>query len=97
MLHVDDYLDSGTADRIAKEFLEHARRPAEAKDHEWLKANAPWCTWRGERWRCVGASRLGDVWLKNEECPSGRFYDRRVDVAEVSGWERPALGKTGES
>ena len=89
MLHVDDYLDGPNADPIAKEFLEHARRPAAEKDHQWLTANAPWVMWRGKRYRCVGASRMGDVWLKNPESRQAIFYDYRVDIAELSAWERP--------
>lgn len=92
MLHVDEYLDGPNPDPIAKEFLEHARRPAGTKDNAWLKANRPWVTWRGQRYQCVGASRLGDVWLC-DSLNSGRnpnaFYDHRVDVAELSEWARP--------
>jgi hypothetical protein len=88
MLHVDDYLDGPSPDPIAKEFLEHARRPAVEKDNAWLKANAPNVTWRGREYICVGASRLGDVWLKGDG-PTNAFYDHRVDVAELSGWAKP--------
>jgi len=87
MLHVDDYLDSPGADPIAKEFLEHARRPAIEKDHVWLTRNRPFVTWRGRVYLCVGASRLGDVWLKGDGPPNA-FYDHRVDIAELSNWER---------
>lgn len=87
MLHVDDYLDSGNADPIAKEFLEHARRPAVSKDWLWLQWNQPLVTWQGRDYRCVGASRLGDVWLKGDG-PANAFYDHRVDVAELSNWRR---------
>ncbi len=89
MLHVDDYLDSGIADPIAKEFLEHARRPAINKDGAWLARNRPIVTWRGSDYLCVGASRLGDVWLKGDG-PDNAFYDHRVDVAELSNWRRPS-------
>lgn len=88
MTHVDDYLDSSNADPIAKEFLEHARRPAAEKDNTWLHAHAPTVTWRGKQYRCVGASRLGDVWLKGDG-PRNAFYDHRVDVADLSDWRRP--------
>lgn len=88
MLHVDDYLDSPDADPIAKEYLSHARRPATDKDHDWLCANRPRVSWRGKDYRCVGASRLGDVWLK-DGFESQAFYDHRVDIAELSNWRRP--------
>lgn len=89
MLHVDDFLDMRGGDPIAKEFLEHARRPAVDKDHAWLEANAPNVTWRGDTYVCVGASRLGDVWLRKQRERVGPFYDFRVDLAELSDWRRP--------
>lgn len=90
MLHVDDYLDGPNPDPIAKEFLEHARRPAVDKDHEWLTRNRPLVDWGGLRYQCVGASRLGDVWLKNLIGGEPHaFYDHRVNIAELSGWTRP--------
>jgi hypothetical protein len=93
MLHVDDYLDSPGGDPIAKEFLEHARRPAMDKDRAWLQANAPTVMWQGKRYRCVGASRLGDVWLKSDGPPNA-FYDHRVDIAELSDWQRPTVSES---
>lgn len=96
MLHVDDYLDSSAADPIAKEYLTHARRPAIDQDRAWLKENAPWVTWRGKRYQCVGASTLGDVWLRDTiDRPknSAAHYDHRVDVAELSNWNRPSKEK----
>lgn len=89
-VHVDDYLDGPDPDQIAKEFLEHARRPAIEKDYDWLNKNAPDVTWRGERYVCVGASRMGDVWLRKlRERTSPAFYEHRVNVAELSNWSRP--------
>lgn len=93
MLHVDDYLDGPSPDPIAKEFLEHARRPAVEKDHAWLEANMPDVDWRGRTYLCVGASRLGDVWLRDKrELVTAAFYDHRVDVAELSNWRRAVNG-----
>lgn len=95
-VHVDDYLDGPNPDPIAKEFLEHARRPAIEQDKDWLRANAPTVTWQGERYHCVGASRMGDVWLKNRSDNSrpNAYYDHRVNIADLSDWQRPAL-RTG--
>lgn len=95
MKHVDDYLDEPGGDPIAKQFLEHARRPAMDKDHAWLKANSPTVTWRGGRFLCVGASRLGDVWLREFNL-TGAFYDHRVDIAELTDWQRSAVQHTAE-
>lgn len=101
MIHIDDWLDEAAkdpAEKWAKEFLEHCRRPAIAKDYAWLAKNPLFCTYRGKRYRCTGASRLGDVWLVNDFGVT-RSYDLRVDVAECSDWTKaapppPALGQT---
>lgn len=87
-MHIDDWLDTpatNDAEKTAKEFLEHCRRPAIDKDHAWVAANPLFCTYKGERWRVLGASRLGDVWLtKHFERVNG--YDIRPDVDECSEW-----------
>ena len=89
-MHIDDWLDTPATDdaeKWAKEFLEHCRRPAIDKDHAWLAANPLFCTYKGERWRVLGASRLGDVWLtKHFERVNG--YDIRPDVDECSEWAK---------
>ena len=92
MLHVDDWLDDpANRDHIARSFLEHARLPALEKDYDWIKRHELTVSWQGKRYRCVGASRLGDVWLKADGPPNA-FYDHRVDIAELSDWQaaRPA-------
>jgi hypothetical protein len=91
MTHVDDYIESPDADPIARIYLRHARQHVIHQDKKWLADNAPWVTWKGKQYRCVGASRLGDVWLKtspNTLNPNA-FYDYRVDVAELSEWAKP--------
>lgn len=87
MTHVDDYLGSEGADPIAKVFLEHARRPAIDQDRRWIESHMPIVTWQGQRYICSGASRLGDVWLR--EFGSQSYYDHRVDIDELSHWSRP--------
>lgn len=43
-------------------------------------------TYEGERYKLVGASRMGDVWLAKDPLRvSG--YDLRVDVAKCTDWE----------
>jgi hypothetical protein len=91
-LHVDDYISSPSADPVAKEFLQHARLPSIKQDYKWLRANSPLVTWQGAQYRCVGASRLGDVWLKSLNGPDpDSYYDYRVSISELSGWTRPEL------
>jgi hypothetical protein len=89
-MHIDDWLDTQPKDdgeAWAKEFLERCRRPAEDVDYAWIEANALFCAYRGERWRVLGASRLGDVWL-TKDFKRVNGYDVRVDVDECSGWGR---------
>lgn len=43
-------------------------------------------TYEGKRWRLMGASRMGDVWLA-EDPLQVNGYDRRVDVAKCTDWE----------
>jgi hypothetical protein len=94
MTHIDDWLDERHAkaptaegEKFALEWLEHFRRPAYKQDHAWLAQNALFCTYKGERYRCIGASRLGDVWLTSHyERTHG--YDLRIDVADCSRWSR---------
>lgn len=92
-LHVYDWLDQPAADeneRLAKEWLEQFVKPAHAKDHDWLDARALVCKYRGEIYRCVGASRMGDVWLTSKiTSPDG--YEKRVSVEELSDWMRVDL------
>ena len=88
MLHIDDWLDdpaTGPAD--VKEWLEHFRRPAIDKDHAWLRARQLFCTYKdGKRYRCIGCSRMGDVWLTaNFDRENG--YDLRIDIADCTDWE----------
>ena len=91
MLHVDDWLDDpANKSHIAHEFLEHARRPAVEKDHAWLSSHHLLVDWQGKSYWCVGASRLGDVWLKERDGgKENAFYDHRVDMAELSNWRSP--------
>lgn len=93
-MHVDDYMDTPNADLIAFQYLSHARRPAIDQNRAWLESNAPWVTWKGQRYQCVGASRMGDIWLRdtlNRAKDSTAHYDLRVDVAELSDWTAPRL------
>lgn len=89
--HVDDWLDSPTlvdeGEIYAKFVLDFKRMPA------WKQvAYAPWmgqfrlyCTYHGKRYRCTGASRLGDVWLATDH-DREQGYDLRVNVSYCSDW-----------
>jgi hypothetical protein len=91
-MHIDDWLDlpaKDDAEKLAKEFLEHCRRPAAEKDYAWIRANPLFCTYKGERWRVVGASRLGDVWL-SKQFDRENGYEIRPDVDACSDWSKDA-------
>ena len=89
MTHIDDWLDEPPKDVIealVKEWLEHFRRPAVDKDHQWLSARVLLCDFEGERYRCIGCSRMGDVWL-TKDFTRENGYDKRIDVTGCSNWE----------
>ena len=87
--HIDDWLDepaTNETEKLVKEWLEHYRRPAIDKDHKWLSARVLLCDYEGKRYRCIGCSRMGDVWLTtNFEAEYG--YEKRIDVTGCSNWE----------
>lgn len=87
MTHVDDYVEDFRSDPYARWMLMHFRMPAEMQT-AFRKFTAPhklFCTYQGKRYRCTGASRLGDVWL-TADFSRDTGYDMRVDVAECSDW-----------
>jgi len=90
-MHVYDWIDSPSEDpneTKAKEWLGKFCLPVYQKYgyciDGWLKERIVSCEWNGRRIQCSGASRLGDVWLKEEG--SASFYDYRVSVDELSNW-----------
>lgn len=91
MKHVYDWLEEPAKDdgeKQAKDWLDKFTRPAYNKYKEgwdkWLEARTLTCDWKGKRYQCTGASRMGDVWLRDDGSKS--FYDHRVDVEELSAW-----------
>ena len=94
-LHVYDWLDQPAKDdgeRQAKEWLEQFVKPAMDKDYEWLKSRKLTCEYKGERYRCIGASSMGDVWItSNMRAENG--YEKRVDVQALSAWDLVEIPK----
>ena len=91
-LHVYDWLElppSNDAEKDAKEWLDKFTRPPAIKREEWLARYRVTVEWKGKRYTCSGASRMGDVWLKTEG--STNYYDHRVNVEELSNWKRISL------
>ena len=92
MTHIDDWLDNPNTSPtetmvLVKEWLEHFRRPVIKIDRAWLRARKLFCIYKdGKRYRCIGCSRMGDVWLtENFELEHG--YDLRVDIADCANWD----------
>ena len=95
--HVDDFVEhgmkwdheSGEAEVYARWVLMLHRLPAILLNRfsSYISQYPLFCTWRGERYRVTGASRMGDVWLaKNFKRECG--YDERVNVAYCSDWSK---------
>lgn len=92
-IHVYDWLNLppiDDAEKDAKEWLDKFTLPAYIKHtkgvNEWLSAHVLTVEWKGRRYICSGASRMGDVWLRGNG--SSNYYDHRVSVAELSNWNR---------
>lgn len=94
--HVDDFIDYGLEyntpeEKYARWFFMLARLSAVLSCHfsEWIGQYRLFCTYKDERYRVTGASRMGDIWLvKNFEQDSG--YDHRVGFAGCSYWSPDA-------
>lgn len=90
--HVYEWIESpasNDAERDAKEWLDNFTLPSSMKREKWLARYRVTVEWKGKRYTCSGASRMGDVWLKTEG--SSDFYDHRVNVEELSNWKRISL------
>lgn len=87
-MHVDEFIDDTFGKhKYARWVLNHFRLSAVLKNDfsEFMKGHKLFCDYEGERYRCTGASRLGDVWLAiDPERHTG--YDLRVDVAKCTSW-----------
>ena len=86
-MHVDEFIQDYQKDKYARWFFVLHRFPAfmQADFSEWIKPYKLFCTYKGKKYRCTGASRLGDVWLTpdfNREVG----YELRVEVEECSEW-----------
>jgi hypothetical protein len=94
-MHVDEWLDQGAYEVVknpetayARFVLDMFRLPAwkNAAYAPWLNQYKLFCTYTdGKRYRCTGASRMGDVWLATDfQRDAG--YDLRVDVTNCTDW-----------
>ncbi len=91
MIHVDDFVSTPGGDRYARFVLMLFRLPAmlQAEFAELTKDYKLFCDYEGKRYRCIGASRLGDVWL-TKDLTRDVGYELRVDPAECGNWSKSA-------
>lgn len=89
-MHVDDFIDTNfQSSNYARWVLSYFRLSAalQLDFKPFMKEHLLFCTYKGVRYRCTGASRLGDIWLtKDFEQEFG--YDLRVDVSECKHWNK---------
>lgn len=94
-MHIDEWLDDVVMEEIsegekaARLYLEVFRFPAWKQSLllPLLACKSIFCTYEGKRYRCTGASRMGDVWLTRDfKKSSGYDSGMRVDVDKVADW-----------
>jgi hypothetical protein len=87
--HVDDFIDDCDTDEYAAFVLDWFRRPAiaHARFGKWMAQFRLFCTFEGARYRCTGASRMGDVWL-SADFKRENGYEKRVAVDDCKEWSR---------
>lgn len=97
IVHVDDFIHSMDHDdkpevgdgKYARWVLMHFRMPAYMKIEfsEFMNKHKLFCTFEGKRYRCTGASRMGDVWLTSDFLQD-TGYEKRVAVNLCTKWDR---------
>ena len=88
-VHIDDWLDDpqAVAPQGVKEWFEEFRKPAMSKNREMLDGAVLTCTYKdGKRYRCIGCSRLGDVWLTSK-LDTLYGYELRISITSCSDWK----------
>jgi len=101
--HIDDWIDYGPVNyhklteseqdeiNYARWFLFYKRSPAtlQMAFAKAMREHKLFCDYEGVRYRCTGASRLGDVWLTSD-LNQDYGYERRVEVLKCSNWGKTA-------
>lgn len=82
--HIYDWLDKAeNKDHVAYKFFENF--VSIRSDHEYTSRVIVTCKYKGKNYRCVGASRLGDIWLhSNMSKTTG--YEKRVAIDDCYDW-----------
>ena len=94
MMHVDNFIDFGTKDKYENEnyarwILNHFRLSASLKYifDEFMKDHKLFCEYKGEKFRVIGASRLGDIWLTSDFNKT-HGYKHRVSIEDCKNWSK---------
>lgn len=93
--HVDNFIGYGNCnsderyETYARWVLDYFRGSAVCKNdfHEFMKDNLLFCDFEGSKYRVIGASRLGDVWLTSD-FKSEQGYQHRVCVDSCTNWQK---------
>jgi hypothetical protein len=90
-MHVDDFIEGIKSDPYASWMLHHFRLPAflKARFEQFMDNRKLFCTFREKRYRVIGASRMGDIWL-TKDFTRDAGYDLRVDVDQCTDWSPQA-------
>lgn len=91
-LHVDDWLDN--VDKIWTAEIQYAKfviggfrcnATSRGAHYKFMSQFHLFCDYRGKRYRVIGASRMGDIWL-TDNFDRELGYQQRVYVNDVSNW-----------
>ncbi len=96
-MHVDNFIElhapwsSDPGAIYAAYFLHLKRLPAgmQMAFGKWIDPLTLFCPYKGERMRCTGASRMGDVWLTSDHSQAVG-YQKRVNVEDCTQWGEQA-------
>lgn len=85
--HVDQFIDDPKSDPYASWVFALFRFPAilKMKFQPFLEAYKLFCSYKGNRYRVTGCSRMGDVWL-HSDFEEDTTYEHRVLVDDCSDW-----------
>tara|TARA_R110000764_G_scaffold82715_1_gene163104 strand:+ start:144 stop:485 length:342 start_codon:yes stop_codon:yes gene_type:complete len=96
--HIDNFIDYGTSfsskkrsenEDYARWVLNHFRLSAQCKMafNQFMEPFKLFCEFEGKKYRVIGASRLGDVWL-TADFSKEHGYDHRVCVDDCVNWSK---------
>ena len=86
-MHVDDFIDDYGNNNYARWILLHFRLPAVLKCdfNRFMSKYKLFCVYKVTKYRCTGASRMGDVYLTKDFNQSSG-YSLRVEPDECTDW-----------